>query len=228
MQAFGYTIETMQFMLLPLVRELREPIGSMGNDSCLACLSDKPRMLYDYFRQLFAQVTNPAIDSIREEVICRGVLHRPRQNLLETTPARRRLQSRTRSSNEQLAAPGTWICGAGRPSHRHHLVAGEGKAGLEKHSIDVPKQSWPRIKVFRSSLVGCVRPTAPVSRLPRERCITTLRRTKRTRIGIVVETGEAAKVHHHCLLVGFADAINRIWRLKPTLRRRALLGPKAA
>jgi glutamate synthase (NADPH) large chain len=69
MQAFGYTTETMQFMLLPMVAELRDPVGSMGNDSALACLSDKPRMLYDYFKQLFAQVTNPPIDSIREEVI---------------------------------------------------------------------------------------------------------------------------------------------------------------
>ena len=69
MQALGYTTETMQFMLLPLVSELRDPLGSMGNDSALAVLSDKPRMLYDYFKQLFAQVTNPPIDSIREEVI---------------------------------------------------------------------------------------------------------------------------------------------------------------
>jgi glutamate synthase (NADPH/NADH) large chain len=69
MQAFGYTTETMQFMLQPMVREHRDPVGSMGNDSALAVLSDKPRMLYDYFRQLFAQVTNPPIDSIREEVI---------------------------------------------------------------------------------------------------------------------------------------------------------------
>ena len=56
-------------MLLPLVSELRDPLGSMGNDAALACLSDKPRLLFDYFKQLFAQVTNPAIDSIREEVI---------------------------------------------------------------------------------------------------------------------------------------------------------------
>jgi glutamate synthase (NADPH/NADH) large chain len=56
-------------MLLPLVNELRDPIGSMGNDSALACLSDKSRIIYDYFKQLFAQVTNPAIDSIREEVV---------------------------------------------------------------------------------------------------------------------------------------------------------------
>ena len=65
MQAFGYTVETMQFMLLPIVRELRDPLGSMGNDAALACLSDKPRLIFDYFKQLFAKVTNPAIDSIR-------------------------------------------------------------------------------------------------------------------------------------------------------------------
>ena len=69
MQAFGYTTETLEFMLLPLVTELRDPLGSMGNDAALACLSDKPRMIYDYFKQLFAQITNPPIDSIREEVI---------------------------------------------------------------------------------------------------------------------------------------------------------------
>ena len=86
MQAFGYTTETMQFMLLPLVNELRDPVGSMGNDSALACLSDKPRMLYDYFKQLFAQVTNPPIDSIREEIIMSlECFIGPEGNLLETT-----------------------------------------------------------------------------------------------------------------------------------------------
>ena len=84
MRAFGYTTETMQFMLMPLVSELRDPLGSMGNDAALACLSDKPRLLYDYFKQLFAQVTNPAIDSIREEVIMSlECLIGPEGNLLE-------------------------------------------------------------------------------------------------------------------------------------------------
>jgi glutamate synthase (NADPH) large chain len=84
MQAFGYTVETLQFMLLPLVQQARDPVGSMGNDSALACLSDKPRMLYDYFKQLFAQVTNPAIDSIREEIIMSLECYiGPEQNLLE-------------------------------------------------------------------------------------------------------------------------------------------------
>ena len=85
MKAFGYTTETLEFMLLPLVTELRDPLGSMGNDAALACLSDKPRMIYDYFKQLFAQITNPPIDSIREEVIMSlECLIGPEGNLLST------------------------------------------------------------------------------------------------------------------------------------------------
>src|SRR5690606_34513364 len=107
MKAFGYTTETMQFMLLPLVAEKRDPIGSMGNDSALACLSDQPRMLYDYFKQLFAQVTNPAIDSIREEIIMSLECYiGPERNLLETTPehAQRLLIPHPILTNEELAA----------------------------------------------------------------------------------------------------------------------------
>ena len=69
MRAFGYTTETLEFMLLPMVHDLRDPLGSMGNDSAPAVLSDKPRLLYDYFKQWFAQVTNPPIDSIRERSV---------------------------------------------------------------------------------------------------------------------------------------------------------------
>jgi len=107
MQAFGYTTETMQFMLLPLVTQQRDPVGSMGNDSALACLSDQPRMLYDYFKQLFAQVTNPAIDSIREEVIMSLECYiGPEANLLETTPhhAHRLLVPHPILTNQELAA----------------------------------------------------------------------------------------------------------------------------
>ena len=85
MQAFGYTQETLQFMLLPMIKELRDPLGSMGNDAALAVMSEKPRMLYDYFKQRFAQVTNPPIDSIREEVIMALDCYiGPEQNLLQT------------------------------------------------------------------------------------------------------------------------------------------------
>ena len=101
MQAFGFTVETMKFMLLPLIKVEKDPIGSMGNDSCLAVLSDKPRLLYDYFKQLFAQVTNPAIDSIREEVIMSLECYiGPERNLLDcrakSTPTG--CECRTRSS----------------------------------------------------------------------------------------------------------------------------------
>ena len=87
MQAFGYTQETMQFMLQPMIKELRDPLGSMGNDAALAVMSEKPRMLYDYFKQRFAQVTNPPIDSIREEVIMALDCYvGPEQNLLQSEP----------------------------------------------------------------------------------------------------------------------------------------------
>ena len=107
MQAFGFTIESMSFMLLPLIKAEKDPIGSMGNDSCLACLSDKPRLIYDYFKQLFAQVTNPAIDSIREEVIMSLECYiGPEQNLLETTNehAHRLRVPHPILSNEQMAS----------------------------------------------------------------------------------------------------------------------------
>ena len=107
MQAFGFTTETMQFMLLPMIWEKRDPLGSMGNDSALACLSDQSRMLYDYFKQLFAQVTNPAIDSIREEIIMSLECYiGPEANLLTTTEkhCHRLLIEHPILSNEQLAA----------------------------------------------------------------------------------------------------------------------------
>ena len=107
MQAFGYSTETMQFMLLPLVHEKRDPVGSMGNDSALAVLSDQPRMLYDYFKQLFAQVTNPPIDSIREEVIMSLECYvGPERNLLATTEqhAHRLMLPHPILTNEELGA----------------------------------------------------------------------------------------------------------------------------
>ncbi len=107
MQAFGYTIETMQFMLLPMIQNQVDPIGSMGNDSALACLSDQPRLVYDYFKQLFAQVTNPAIDSIREDVIMSLECYvGPEKNLLDATPAHceRLLIPHPILTNEELAA----------------------------------------------------------------------------------------------------------------------------
>lgn len=107
MQAFGFTAETMNFMLIPLIDQKRDPVGSMGNDSAIACLSDKPRLIYDYFKQLFAQVTNPAIDSIREEIIMSLECYiGPEKNLLDVSPehSNRLLVPHPILSNEELAA----------------------------------------------------------------------------------------------------------------------------
>ena len=107
MQTFGYTTETMQFMLIPMLHQQRDPVGSMGNDAALACLSDQPRMIYDYFKQLFAQVTNPAVDSIREGIIMSLECYiGPEKNLVETTPehANRLLIPHPILTNEELKA----------------------------------------------------------------------------------------------------------------------------
>jgi glutamate synthase (NADPH/NADH) large chain len=239
MQAFGYTVETMQFMLQPMVHEQRDPIGSMGNDSALACLSDHPRMLYDYFRQLFAQVTNPAIDSIREEVIMTLECYiGPEGNLLETTPrhARRLLVPHPILSNEQLAAL-KHIDHRGWKARTIDITwpKADGAAGLVPALDRICRQAEDAIDKGYSLVVLSDRAIDP-QRVPISALLATgavhhhlVRKAKRTRIGIVVETGEAREVHHHCLLVGFgADAINpylafeALWQA----RRDGLLEPK--
>jgi len=216
MQAFGYTTETMQFMLLPLVRELRDPVGSMGNDSALACLSDKPRMVYDYFKQLFAQVTNPAIDSIREENIMSLECYiGPELNLLETSAAHaKRLRiPHPILTNEELAAI----------EHMNHREWRTKKiditfdrattivAAIEHICIEAEQaiEDGFSIIILTDRAIGAAR--IPVSSLLACGAVHhhLVARAQRTRIGIVIETGEAREVQHHCLLIGYgADAIN--------------------
>ncbi len=219
MQAFGYTAETMNFMLLPMIHAEKDPIGSMGNDSCLACLSDKPRMLYDYFRQLFAQVTNPAIDSIREEVIMSLECYiGPEQNLLETTEkhARRLRVPHPILSNEQMAALKR-INRKGWHSRKIDITwpRSEGKAGMRAALDRICAEAEKAVDDGETLVVLSDRKTdkdhVPLSSLLATGAVHhhLVRQEKRTRIGIVVETGEAREVHHHCLLVGYgADAIN--------------------
>ena len=219
MQAFGFTVETMQFMLLPMIKVEKDPIGSMGNDSCLACLSDKPRMLYDYFKQLFAQVTNPAIDSIREEVIMSLECYiGPEQNLLETSEqhAHRLRVPHPILSNEQMASL-KHITHRGWKSKVIDITwpRSEGKAGLGKALDRICAEAEAAVDDGYSLIVLSDRKIGPDC-VPLSSLLATgavhhhlVQTIKRTRIGIVVESGEAREVHHHCLLIGFgADAIN--------------------
>jgi glutamate synthase (NADPH) large chain len=241
MQAFGYTTETMQFMLIPMVHARKDPIGSMGNDAVMACLSDKPRMIYDYFKQLFAQVTNPAIDSIREEIIMSLECYvGPEGNLLDTleADAARLLLPHPILTNEELAAI----------KAMDRAPAGR---GWRTKMIDI---TYPRNVANKAATDGCAPDSAPAhgggqalrEALERVCCEASaaieegyslivlsdraagpdrvaisallatgavhhhlVKRIERTRIGIIVETGEAREVHHHCLLIGYgADGIN--------------------
>ena len=243
MQAFGYTQETLQFMLGPLIHEKRDPVGSMGNDSSLACLSDQPRMLYDYFKQLFAQVTNPAIDSIREEIIMSLECYiGPEQNLLDTSEsdANRLLIPHPILTNEEVAAiksmdhrgwkskkiditferpPSSSRSGSretsdasGANSHE----AGYDEANAILKALDrICEEAEQAIDDGYSIVVLSDREMSE-ARVPLSTLLASaglhhhlVRKAKRTRIGIVLETGEAREVHHHCLLVGYgADAIN--------------------
>jgi glutamate synthase (NADPH/NADH) large chain len=219
MQALGFTTETMQFMLIPLVTELRDPVGSMGNDSALAVLSDKPRMVYDYFKQLFAQVTNPPIDSIREEIIMSLECYiGPEANLLtlsEKNCHRMRLRHPI-LSNPYLEA-----------------IRNLDERGWKTKTIDITYPAEPAVGGLTATLERiCAEAEQAIDdgfsfvvlsdramgkdRIAVSALLATgavhhhlVRQAKRTRIGLVVETGEAREVHHHCMLVGYgADAIN--------------------
>jgi len=219
MQAFGYTVETINTLLKPMATDGKEALGSMGNDAALACLSDQARLTYDYFKQLFAQVTNPPIDSIREEVIMSLECYiGPEGNLLETTEGQchRLLMPQPILTNEQLAAL----------KHMDHrgwkskviditFDRSEGEAGLEAALDRICSEASKAIEEGFSIVVLSDR-NVSASRVP----ISTLlacgavhhhlvRNEQRTRIGLILETGEAREVHHMCLLVGYgADAIN--------------------
>ena len=219
MQAFGYTTETLQFMLLPLIRQKRDPVGSMGNDSALACLSNNSRMLYDYFKQLFAQVTNPAIDSIREAIIMSLECYiGPERNLLDSTAehCHRLLLPHPILTNEELAAL-KHIDHRGWTAKTIDITfpRADGKAGLLGALDRICAEAEQAIEEGHSLVVLSDRAIGP-DRVPLSSLLAAagvhhhlVRQAKRTRLGLVVETGEAREVHHHCLLIGYGvDAIN--------------------
>ena len=219
MRAFGYSNETMDFMLLPMIQVKKDPIGSMGNDAALACLSDKPRLLYDYFTQLFAQVTNPPIDSIREEIVMSvECFVGPEGNLLDSTPEQchRLLLHEPILDADQMAAIKS-LDYRGWTTRMIDITfpAAEGEAGFHKALDRIRSEAETAIADGCSLVVLTDRGVGP-DRVPLSALLATsavhhhlIQQESRTRIGILVETGEAREVHHHCLLTGFgADGIH--------------------
>ena len=219
MHTFGYTQETMQFMLRPMVTELRDPLGSMGNDAALAVMSDRSRMLYDYFKQRFAQVTNPAIDSIREEVIMALECYiGPEKNLLQTTAehAHRLKIPHPILDNTELAT----LKNMNHRGWRAKTIditfpRNSGREGLNAALLRISTEAQRAIDDHYSLVIlsdrGADKNNVPISALLAAGTVHQYLVANETRsaIGLVVETGEAREVHHHCLLIGYgADAIN--------------------
>ncbi|MGC8552858.1 MAG: glutamate synthase large subunit [Phycisphaerae bacterium] len=230
-QCLGYTTEDVYKLMAPMAATGLEPIGSMGNDAALACLSDQPRMLYDYFKQTFAQVTNPPLDSDKESIVMSLECYvGPEQNLLAATAANchRLLLPQPILTNAELAQ----LKELNYRGWRSQVIdavfdRAAGPQGLSLALDDICRQAGKAIAAGCSLIILSDRGLAE-NRVAIPALIACgavhhhlVRQGTRTRVGIVIETGEAREVHHHCLLVGYgADAINPylafdvLWSLK--------------
>ncbi|MBI4382825.1 MAG: glutamate synthase large subunit [Nitrospinae bacterium] len=216
--AFGYTAEDVKIVIAPMVREGEEAIGSMGNDAPLAALSDKPQVLFNYFKQLFAQVTNPPIDSTREElVMSMDVTLGAELNLLSESPAHCR---KLRIPHPILATEEfEKIRTLDRPGFKTATLpilfpAAEGEAGLEKAIDGLCRKASEAIRGGATIVIlsdrGIDANNAAVPSLLAVSAVHhhLLRERTRTAAELVAETGEAREMMHFALLIGYgASAI---------------------
>jgi glutamate synthase (NADPH/NADH) large chain len=222
-QMFGYTEEELKVILAPTARTGTEPLGSMGTDTPIAVLSDRPRLLFDYFQQLFAQVTNPPLDAIREEVVTAvGTSVGPEGNLLAPGPdsCRQLVLPFPIIDNDDLAK----IIHINDENTHPHLAAvvisglyrvADGGAGLrsalDKVRQDVSEAIVDGARIIVLSDRNSDEVFAPIPSLLLTSAVHhhLIREKRRTNVGLVVECGDAREVHHMALLVGFgAGAIN--------------------
>jgi glutamate synthase (NADPH) large chain len=223
-QTFGYTYEELSLLLAPMAKTGAEALGSMGTDTPIAVLSQRPRMLFDYFQQLFAQVTNPPLDAIREEVVTslQGVIG-PEGDLLNPDE----------NSCRQIVLPHPILRNAELsklvnvdPDHeirgrKHGLRAAvvsclfpvaDGGAGLRRALEDVRKKVSQAIRNGARIIVLSDRESnewlAPIPSLLSVAAVHhhLVRERTRTQVGLVVETGDAREVHHMAMLCGFGTA----------------------
>jgi glutamate synthase (NADPH/NADH) large chain len=221
-QAFGYTQEDLQFFLEPMARSGDDPVGSMGSDTPIAVLSKRPKLLYEYFKQNFAQVTNPPIDPIREELVMSLVsMIGPRPNLLgRAAGAHKRLEvSQPILTDEDLAkirAVNELLDGAFRTATIDvNWPAEEGAEGLERALDRVCREATDNVLADMNILILSDRATGP-ERIAIPAALATaavhhhlIRQGLRMQTGLVIETGEAREVHHFCVLAGYgAEAVN--------------------
>ena len=221
-KAFGYTFEDLRIVMAPMAKNGVEAIGSMGSDIPLAVLSNRSQLLYNYFKQLFAQVTNPPIDAIREELVtATETMLGPEGNLLKPGPENCR-QIKLMSpvlSNEEM---GKLKALASKEGHGFTSATlpilfdpASGGAGLEKAMDDLFRRADEAIQKGNNILIlsdrGVSREKAPIPALLAVAGLHhhLIRRGARTKVGLVIETGEPREVHHFALLIGYgAGAVN--------------------
>ena len=222
-QAFGYTQEDLKFLMSPMASTGQEAVGSMGNDIPISVLSSRPKLLYSYFKQVFAQVTNPPIDPIREELVMSLLsLIGPRPNLLginNTTP-QKRLEVRqpvlTNQGLEKIRSIGEIADNAFRTLTLDLTYpANDGAEGMRPalDSVCVQAERACRegynILVLSDRAIGEERIAIPALLGTSAVHHHLVRAGLRNFLGLVVETGEAREVHHFCTLAGYgAEAIN--------------------
>ncbi|HYB95828.1 MAG TPA: glutamate synthase large subunit [Vicinamibacterales bacterium] len=219
-QAFGYTQEDLRMVLTPMALTGDEPIGSMGSDTALAVLSEKPRLLYDYFKQLFAQVTNPPLDAIREELVTSmGVTIGPEANLLEPGPeACRQIKvDFPVLHNDQVAKlrhlpPGSPFRSTTLPLLYDPRENGD---GLERAMQQLCRRANQAIENGVGILIlsdrGVDANQAPIPSLLAVAGVHhhLIREGTRHKCGLLIETGEAREVHHIAALLGYgAGSVN--------------------
>jgi glutamate synthase (NADPH/NADH) large chain len=234
-QAFAWTQEDLKFQLLPMARDGEESIGSMGNDSPLAVLSNKNKTLYHYFKQLFAQVTNPPIDPIREDLVMSLVSFvGPKPNLLgidETNPPMRleisqpildeesmaKIRELAESTDEKFSAYELDIC---YPVAWGHQAIEARLASLCAEAVDAV-QSGYNILIVSDRKVNSERVAIPALLATSAVHQHLVNKGLRTSAGLVVETGSAREVHHFALLGGYgAEAVHPCLALE-TIRAEA-------
>ena len=222
-QLFGYTEEDLRVLITPMASSGAEPIGSMGTDTPVAALSDRSRLLYDYFGQLFAQVTNPPLDAIREELVTSlGRTFGPEHNLLEATPAscRQVFLPFPVLDNDELAKilhiddDGDLPGFAAVRITGHYDVSGGGPAlaeAVEALRAKVSKAIGAGARIIVLSDRDCDENRAPIPSLLMTAAVHhhLVRQKTRMEVGLVVESGDCREVHHVALLLGYgAAAVN--------------------
>ncbi len=217
--AFGYTFEELRLLLAPMAKDGVEAIGSMGTDTPLAVLSNRPKLLYDYFQQLFAQVTNPPIDSIREEIITSAqTTIGAEQNLLKPTPESCHLIALKSPilSNDDLAKLQNLNSGGLQSVTISMLFSpSSGATGLEAAMGEICRLADQSIERGVSILIlsdrGVSIENAPIPALLAVAGLHhhLILQGTRTKVGLVLESGEPREVHHFATLIGYGcGAIN--------------------